>query len=159
MSIWLPIVILAMIFNSWLQMKNVILILIFKFQDFSMVYWGFDLNNVYYLHFCFKDFKLSWEYNSQSDFTWECLWLTSLHSLTCGSVFEYQDTLPTHIFSHAPTFVVNSKLMLWQFGRPFCYHCGPFPSCVAIFVNLFQPFLLHGKHNPLITCDVNHTKC
>jgi len=26
-------------------------------------------------------------------------------------VFEYQDTLPTHIFSHAPTFVVNSKLM------------------------------------------------
>ncbi len=61
-------------------------------------------------------------------------------SHTCGSVFEYWDTLPTHIYSHAPTFVVSSKLMSWQFGRPFCYHCGPFPSCVAIFVNLFKLF-------------------
>jgi len=99
LPIWLPIVILAMIFNSWLQMKNVILILIFKFQDFSMVYWRFDLNHVYYLHFCFKDFKFSWEYNSQSDFTWECLWLTSLHSPTCGSVWISRHSPNPHLFS------------------------------------------------------------
>jgi len=71
-----------------------------------MVYWGFHLNHVYYLHSCFKDFKLSWEYISQSDFTWECLGLTSLHSPTLVGVCLNIATLSQ------PTSILMPQLLL-----------------------------------------------
>jgi hypothetical protein len=57
--------------SSQLQMKNVSTLSISTLQKNSNSALVLNLDHVYYLHFCFKDLRLSWNYNSQNVFSFE----------------------------------------------------------------------------------------
>jgi len=74
-----------------------------------MVYWGPNLDHVYYMHFCPKKLKLPKDYNFQNVFH---LGMVGIHFFTLPHllVLESWDTLTTHSHFHALTFIINSKL-------------------------------------------------
>lgn len=140
MPIWLPIVILAMIFYSWLQMKNVILILIFKFQDFSMVYWGFDLKPCLLFTLLFQRFQTLMGVHLPK---WFHLGMFKTHfftfSHTCGCVRISGHSPNPHLFS-CPNFCCEFKINVMTIWEAFLLLLWTFPILGGNFCQFVETF-------------------